>query len=265
MSLEFHLQSPTLLAAGLADWASATAVLRGQRAYASAPLAEYVPDILPPTAQRRASASTLLAVRVAHACLEAASIPFDQVSAVFTASSTDTAITDAICRDLTQERPMLSPIQFHNSVHNAPAGYWSIATGARTPTTSLAAHDGSFAAGLLSAAVQMQAERRPVLLVAYELPYPDPLDAARPLGAPFATAMLLTAEPNPASLLRCQVGLRPDPQASRCEDPQLDVLRQSNPAARALPLLIRLAAPDHEDLRLPYLDDTDLLLSCRPC
>ncbi len=42
------------------------------------------------------------------------------------------------------------PTQFHNSVHNAVAGYWSIATKSTQPMTCLAAHDHSFAAGLLT-------------------------------------------------------------------------------------------------------------------
>ena len=85
----------------------------------------------------------------------------------------------------------VSPTRFHNSVHNAPAGYWSIATGARGPSTSLCAHESSFAAGLLEAAIQAHAEATRVLLIAYDLPHPFPLSAVAPVSAPFGVALLL--------------------------------------------------------------------------
>lgn len=264
--LSFHLGAPAVTGHGLPDWRHAVAVLRGAQPLSTETRDDTPPAILPSAAQRRASAATLLAVRVAQDCLAAADgVRGDELCAVFASSATDPAITDAICRELAATRPMLSPIQFHNSVHNAPAGYWSIATGARAATTSLAAHDGSFAAGLLSAAVQMHAESRPVLLIAYELPYPDPLATARPLGPAFATAMLLTPTPQSASLLQCSFDFSPASAPTRLDHADLESLRTSNPAARSLPLLARLATPDIAELRLPYLHDTDLVLSCRPC
>ena len=75
----------------------------------------------------------------------------------------------------------VSPTRFHNSVHNAPSGYWAVATGSREPSTSLCAYDASFAAGLLEAAAQATVDDRPVTLVAYDLPYPEPLQRARPI------------------------------------------------------------------------------------
>ena len=42
----------------------------------------------------------------------------------------------------------VSPTRFTNSVHNAAAGYWHIATASRAPSTSLCGYDASFGAGL---------------------------------------------------------------------------------------------------------------------
>ena len=54
----------------------------------------------------------------------------------------------------------LSPTRFHNSVHNAPAGYWGIATGAMAAVDGLCAFDASFAAGLLEAATRLAVQPR---------------------------------------------------------------------------------------------------------
>ena len=50
----------------------------------------------------------------------------------------------------------VSPTQFHNSVHNTAAGYWSIATGSQQPTTCLACHDATAAAALLKAMAEVR-------------------------------------------------------------------------------------------------------------
>ena len=52
----------------------------------------------------------------------------------------------------------ISPTQFHNSVHNAAAGYWHIAAGSAAPSLSVGGHDGAFAAGLLANRLVPQAE-----------------------------------------------------------------------------------------------------------
>ena len=95
----------------------------------------------------------------------------------------------------------MSPTQFHNSVHNAPGGYWSIALATRAPSTSLCAVEASFAAGLLEACAQAVAERRDVLLIAYDVPYPEPLASLWTVAEPFAVAMVLSNE-GPGSAMR---------------------------------------------------------------
>ena len=64
----------------------------------------------------------------------------------------------------------VSPTRFHNSVHNAAAGYWTIATGCHAASSAVTAFDSSFAAGLLEAATQCAADQGPVLLVAFDVP-----------------------------------------------------------------------------------------------
>ena len=87
---------------------------------------------------------------------------------------------------------LISPTRFHNSVHNAAAGYWSIAYGCTEASTSLCAGDASFGAGLLEALAQLAAVAPAVLLLAYDADYPPPLHAKRPIADAFGVALLLT-------------------------------------------------------------------------
>lgn len=259
LSLQLHALS--VLAPGLDDWRQARAVLRGERDYLPQPFSVPAPALLPANERRRATAVMRLALAAAGAAL--AGLAAEKPCAVFASSAGDGAVIDKICTALTLDGRPVSPTQFHNSVHNAPAGYWSIATGCPAPSHSLSAYDGSFAAGLLAAAAQALADRVEVLLVAYDQPLPAPLAALRPLAAPFACALLLSAGrsrnsarlPNLARLMlytETAVGDHGD-GFSTLDDPQLEALRVGNPAARSLPLL-RAVATGGGTVALPYLD-----------
>src|SRR3546814_8269162 len=89
------------------------------------------------------------------------------------------AIRQRISAELATPERIVSPTDFHNSVHNAAAGYWGIGTGSRAPSTTLAGYDASFALGLLEAGLQVVGDRRAVLLVVFDVPAPEPLLHAR--------------------------------------------------------------------------------------
>ena len=69
----------------------------------------------------------------------------------------------------------LSPTRFHNSVHNAAAGYWTIGANAMAPATAISALQGSFGQGLLESMVQLATGSDAVLLVAYDSTATGPL------------------------------------------------------------------------------------------
>ena len=149
---------------------------------------------------------------------------------------------------------VVSPTQFHNSVHNAASGYWSIATASQQPATCIGCYDDTWPAALLTAMVELRATRSPVLLCCYDHPLPPPLDAVRPTGPAFAAALVLAPEgPGPCS--RCSTIPSARPPPASLPDPALDRLARTNPAARALPLAhnagARAAPGRHE---LPYLE-----------
>ena len=64
-------------------------------------------------------------------------------------SDGDGEIVHRLCTALASPAAEVSPTDFHNSVHNAATGYWSIGAHSSAPSTALCAYDGSFAAGLL--------------------------------------------------------------------------------------------------------------------
>ena len=188
-----------LMAPGLAGWTASQAVLAGQRPYVTEPIPGTMATLLPANERRRVTATIKLALQVAQeAMAQVALTPAPSpsngrggwsVPTVFASSGGDSEVLDKICTALTQPDRPVSPTYFHQSVHNTPAGYWAIATGCMGPSLSLAAYDGSFAAGLREAAALAWAEQARVLLVAYDLPLPAPMAGRRKIVAPFGVAL----------------------------------------------------------------------------
>lgn len=246
-----------LLGPGLADWTAGRQLLREPSAWVFQPTVLTAPGRLPPAERRRAGDIVKLSMAVADQACVQAGIDTQNLATVFTASSGDAANCHALCEALATPQRAISPTRFTNSVHNAVAGYWHIATTSRAPSTSLCAHDGSFGAGLLEAMAQCVSARRPVLLVAGDVPYPEPLHGVRPLSAAFGVALLLDVGPPGDAPLSSMLALRSseiDAPASDCGDAALDALRLGAPAARSLPLLRALAGRAAVSLRIAGLD-----------
>ncbi|WP_054017953.1 beta-ketoacyl synthase chain length factor [Piscinibacter sakaiensis] len=235
-----------LLGPGLPDWARGAALLREPSAWTLAPTVVPPPARLPATERRRAGAVVKLALAVADEALAAAGADPRALPTVFASSTGDPANCHALCEALAQPQRLVSPTRFTNSVHNAPAGYWHIATQSMQASTSLGAYDASVAAALLEAAAQVVEHGRPVLMVASDVPYPEPLHAKRPVLDSLGLALVLVPEAQagagPRLRLRPAGARAPSPCAGAATGEGLDVLRTGIPAGRALPLLQALAA-----------------------
>jgi hypothetical protein len=222
------------------------------------------PALLPPAERRRASrvVKTALAIgleAVAHAGADAATL-----ATVFAASGADGHNCHALCEQLASDDRQISPTRFHNSVHNAAAGYWGIATGSMAPCQVLCACDASFGAGLLDALAQVALARTPVLLIAYDSEYPEPLHAKRDTPDCGGVALLLSAARSERALAAIRVSPTAD-VAAQLADPELEALRTSIPALRALPLLKRLANGQRGRVCLDYLAPMQLVADVEPC
>lgn len=257
-----------LLASGLAGWGASFEVLAGIRPYQTGAVPDPDAAILPPNERRRSSDCVRWAVQVAQEAVGQSGLDPRDVPTVFASSGGEMGVFDQLCRVLATEDRRVSPTLFHQSVHNTAAGYWGIATTAQQSSTALSCYDDSFAVGWLEAAAMVCEERRPVLLVAYDLAVPVPLNEARPITEGFAVAFVL-APPSEGSAMI--VGMRLEQEAgvgSVClPDQGLERLRQDNPAARSLPLLCAIAAADSHAVQLDLLDCQQLILtveSCRP-
>ncbi|MDE2079761.1 MAG: beta-ketoacyl synthase chain length factor [Burkholderiales bacterium] len=249
-----------LLGPGLAGWPAGRALLRDPAAWLDTPTAVPAPQRLPATERRRAGALVKAAVGVADEALAMAGLAPAALATVFTSSTGDPLNCHLLCEALAAPERLVSPTRFTNSVHNAAAGYWHIAAASRAPSTSLAAYDASFGAGLLEAAVQCAATQAPVLLVACDLPYPEPLHALRPVADLFATALLLVPA-GPGRGLRLWLG--PGQAGTACGN-AFETLRQAIPSARALPLLQALAQDAAAELCLEGAPGLALQLQVGP-
>ncbi len=262
MTLSVGICGVGLLGPGLSDWASGQALLREPGSWQPQATQVAAPTRLAPIERRRAGNLIRASVLVADQACNMAGIDPAALTTVFTSSTGDPANCHALCDSLAAPERLVSPTRFTNSVHNVVAGYWHIAVRSQAPSTSLAAYDASVDAGLLEAVAQCVSLQRPVLLVACDLPYPEPLHALRPIPDVFAWGLLLSPDA-PAAPVQLDLDLGSKLPATGCHEAGLERLRLSIPAARALPLLQALARRDNRPLVLHGLPGMALQLTLR--
>jgi len=188
------------------------------------------PEILPPAERRRASSIVKAGLNVGlEACKDAGLDPRELLT-VFTSSGADGVNCEAICEQLASDDRLISPTRFHNSVHNTVAGYWGIATGCMQPSQVISAEDGSFAAGLLEAAIQANHSGEPCLLVCYDTSYPGALNQVRPISDTAAIALIVAKPGEPK-------GKYPAIQMSLGNTENNEIRPVTIPTLHALPLL----------------------------
>ena len=190
-TLAAKIEGIGLLGPGLDGWTDSVAVLEGRSQYIPKPTVVAVPDGLPPAERRRLGQVVKLALGVGLQATSSAGVEPDALPAVFASSGGDGQNCHEICQALSLDDRMISPTRFHNSVHNAAAGYWSIATRSKAASNVLCAFDVSFAAGLLEAVTQVVVDQTRVLLVAYDAQYPPPLFIKRSIPEAFGVAFVL--------------------------------------------------------------------------
>lgn len=194
------------------------------------------PQLLPPNERRRAPESVAVALDVAlAACTDAGRDPATLPS-VFTSTHGDLSITDYMCAMLASDPSAISPTRFHNSVHNAAAGYWTIGAHCMQAATAISAYDASFAEGLLEALMQLEAGAEAVLLVGYDTGATGPLRSVHDCSGLLGGALLLSRSGNgPCISVRLGDGEADTPGT-------LGRHAGTNPMAPMLPLFDALAA-----------------------
>ena len=231
---------------GLADWTAARDVFTGVAPYVRADNTAPPSGLLPAAERRRATPSTRIALTTAQQALTQAGLDAKTVPAVFASSSGNPDIIHDICAMLAASDYQISPTKFHNSVHNAASGYYSIAVASHRAVTSLCAFDATATAALLETGVQAIAGQSPVLMVCYDLPYPFPLSEARPTVDAWSLALVLGPPEFDGAVAQLKLT---DGAADRIRaasdtvlaEPELESIRCGNPTARLLPLFAALA------------------------
>lgn len=191
MTLAATIEGIGFWAPGVPSWGAALALVRDGTLPDGAP-SRPSPQLLPPNERRRAPDSVAVALDVALAACTAAGRDPKTLPSVFASMHGDLAITDYMCTTLAAQPDSVSPIRFHNSVHNAAAGYWTIGAGAMEPATSISAFDATFAQGLVEACVQLAAGADAVLLVAFDSAAAGPLTGISPSEGLLGGALVLS-------------------------------------------------------------------------
>jgi hypothetical protein len=168
---------------------------------------------------------------------------------VFASTHGDLAISDAICDTLAKTPALTSPTKFHNSVHNAAAGYWTIGTGCLKPYTSVSGYYYTFGQGLLEAAVQALAESTPVLFVAFDIEARGPVGTMQPSRGVFAGALVISPEAGDRHVARLAFEVREEAEPRQTDPrPENAALVEGNAMANGLTLFEALADGIERDI-----------------
>lgn len=249
---EVFVQGIGFWATRLPGWNVARDVLRGVAQPPASATTRPAPSLLPPAERRRAPDTVAVALEVAARACESARCDPKTLPCVFASANGDLPVSDAICDTLAKTPVLTSPTKFHNSVHNAAAGYWTIATGCMKPYTALCARHFTFAQALLESAAQALSEQTPVLLVAYDIASRGPVATMQPSTGVFAGALVLSPHGRDTHVARLVLDVREHakPTASVAR-PENAALVEGNAMANALPLFEALADEADREIAQP--------------
>ncbi|ODU91889.1 MAG: hypothetical protein BGP23_02060 [Lysobacterales bacterium 66-474] len=249
---------------GAPDWPALRGVLRGEHGLAGDAPAKPAANALPAAERRRAPDGVRLAAEVAtQACAMAGCDPAT-LPCVFASTHGELAITDYVCETLARAPLELSPTKFHNSVLNAPAGYWTIATGCTAASSAVTAHHASFGAGLLEALALAAADDTPVLFACCDVASSGPLAEMTRTTLAFGVALVLSPAAAGGARLRWSLH-HGDAAALPPAAMALRTVAGDNPAnAQALALLAAIADPPAASLHLPLSPELSLDMEITP-
>jgi hypothetical protein len=166
------------------------------------------PELIPARERRRAPHFVKMAIEVMDQACTMAGIDRSSVATVFGSGMGDMQITDYMCRTLATMPRTISPTKFHNSVHNAATGYWSIATESHAPASAVSGYAHSSSIAMLEGATQAMEENIPVLVTVQEGAAPTPFKSIYDCDRPLAVSLLFTPPGmGPSPFCELQVGV----------------------------------------------------------
>ena len=250
--LEFQILGVGAWGENFRNWHDLTSILLGQKIEVE-PSKGPKPEIIPANERRRAPLSVRLAVETSWQACQDAQIDPENLASVFVSGLGDTQLTDYMCRVLASDNKALSPTKFHNSVHNAAAGYWTISTGCMQAANSVAGFECSVPLTIFDALIQSQAEQQPVLLSFYDAPCSDVLHKLMGNEHAFSASIIIAPVNQALSLPVYKASML----TQHSEWPKftgnklLETCYIKNPVARILPLLELLALQEEKEIMMP--------------
>lgn len=247
---------------GFSDWQDLQSLLKNLEVSSDQPKGPK-PEVIPANERRRAPLPVRLAVESSWQAVQASPFSSEELSCVFVSALGDTQLTDYMCQVLATEDKQLSPTKFHNSVHNAAAGYWTISTSCMHAANSIAGYEYSVPLTLLEAVTQVSYENNPMLLTFYDAPVSDVLKPLLKNDEPFAVSLIIA--PADCDLEGQLISLNVDSQQSAWSslesNNRFSSLLKDSPTARILLILEQLAKSDNEALNsisMPLSDETTI-------
>ncbi|MDG4811607.1 beta-ketoacyl synthase chain length factor [Hydrogenovibrio sp. 3SP14C1] len=242
-----YIESIGLQAPGLEGWQNSLPILQGQTPYESLPLSKYSPQFLPANERRRTTPTIKLALRTAQETVQNYSTEdIASMPTLFCCVDGDTEVSAKMTHATLQDDPMISPIHFHNSVHNAPAGYWMIGQGNQQAASAISAGQYQIGNSLVEAMTQLDETHSKVLLVVYDLPIDPIIESFQPDIQSFGFGLILTVQKTEKSIAQLNLSLNPgrasSPQNNWCGD---------NIAAQFLPALKTIARQQNDTFEYP--------------
>ena len=221
------------------------------------------PEIIPANERRRAPLPVKLAVESSWQATQAAGLDPKDLACVFVSGLGDTQLTDYMCKVLATENMQLSPTKFHNSVHNAAAGYWTISTGCMKAANSVAGFNESVSLALFEAFCQCIEENVPVLITFYDSQVSEILKPLLKNEQSFSASIIIEPCVSDAdqNILEMQVSSETSDWPELKLEANLEKNYQQNPSARILAVLKMLTAKSRDSVTLPLSTETSILLT----
>jgi hypothetical protein len=262
-SRNIHIDGVALWSPRLPGWDISRPVLRGDAEAPANPAPRPAPALLAPTERRRAPDTVAIALEVATQACAAAGRDPAMLKSIFASTHGDLPISHYMCETLAGATPaLLSPTKFHNSVHNAAAGYWTIGNHCMASSTALTAWDCTFGAGLLEALSQVACDGEPVLYVAYDIEAQGAMRSVTDSRGQLGFALVLAPERSPRSQMR--LDWRVAARDGAAAPARHAALVAENALAGALPLFEALATGSNARVAQPLSTGLALELDLAP-
>ena len=262
-----YLDGIGIEAPGLRTWQQARPVLRGENPFHFEKKSHPVATLIPENERRRAGDTIHIAVHVAGEAVNNAKVNPESLINVFSSHRGALKIVDHICKALTLPGHPVSPTQFHNSVYNAPAAYWCIATQTKGPSTSLACAEASFPGALLSATACVFTHQQGVLLVIYDVESPKPFHKQYAIEFNCGIALVLMPSQSENTLAKLDINFqsRKTEEMDMVLNPPLMKLINGNASAQPLRILSAVANKDSREISFDYLGKSAVEVKIKPC